>query len=130
MAPTRILCEVAIAREASLLTLMICRWDATHVAIMMAACCVMRVARARHAVTVPVLVAMLSKGKVTLADPKQAEIAAKLAKQHKDLKLTPAELLKITNWVDTNAQYYGSWWGRRIDYSSSRLQTDYSSSRV
>jgi hypothetical protein len=60
-----------------------------------------------------VLVAMLAKGKVTLADPKAAERAAKLAKEHKDINLKPEELLKITNWVDTNGQYYGSWWGRR-----------------
>ena len=60
-----------------------------------------------------VLVAMLSKGKVMLADPKQAQRAAKLAEVHKDIHLTQAELLKVTNWVDTNGQYYGSWWGRR-----------------
>ena len=60
-----------------------------------------------------VLAAMLSQGAVRLRDPKQAEIAQKLAKVHKDLGLKPQELLKITNWVDTNAQYYGSWWGRR-----------------
>jgi len=60
-----------------------------------------------------VLVAMLSKGKVTLADPKKAERAAKLADVHKDIKLEPEELLKITNWIDTNCQYYGSYWGRK-----------------
>ncbi|MCX6880249.1 MAG: hypothetical protein NTW21_41560 [Verrucomicrobia bacterium] len=60
-----------------------------------------------------VLVAMLSKGKVKLADPKNAERAAKLAEVHKDLKLAPEELLKITNWIDTNGQYYGTYWGRK-----------------
>ncbi len=60
-----------------------------------------------------VLVAMLAKGKVTLADPTAAQRADKLAEQHKDINLKPEELLKITNWVDTNCQYYGSWWGRR-----------------
>jgi hypothetical protein len=60
-----------------------------------------------------ILVAMLSKGKVKLADPKKAERAAKLAEVHKDINLTPEELLKVTNWVDTNCQYYGSYWGRR-----------------
>ena len=59
------------------------------------------------------LVAMLSKGKVKLKDPKRAELAAKLAKEHKDLKLTPAEILKITSWVDTNGQFYGMYWGRK-----------------
>ncbi|MEI6606925.1 MAG: hypothetical protein WCP35_16565, partial [Verrucomicrobiota bacterium] len=66
-----------------------------------------------------VLVAMLSKGKVTLADPKQAQRAAKLTEVHKSIKLTQEELLKVTNWVDTNGQYYGSWWGRRnLKYKS------------
>jgi len=60
-----------------------------------------------------ILVAMHSKGKVTLKNPEHAKIAAKLAEVHKKINLTPAELLKISNWVDTNAQYYGSWWGRR-----------------
>lgn len=60
-----------------------------------------------------VLVAMLSKGKVKLADPKQQERATKLAEVHKDIPLTREELLRVTNWVDTNCQYYGSWWGKR-----------------
>ena len=60
-----------------------------------------------------VLVAMLAPDKVKLANPKDAKRAAKLAQTHKDVKLTPEQLLKITNWVDTNAQYYGAWWGRR-----------------
>ena len=60
-----------------------------------------------------VLVAMHSKGKVTLKDPKQAQRAAKLAEKHKDVNLKTAELLKIANWVDTNCQFYGSYWGRK-----------------
>jgi len=60
-----------------------------------------------------VLVAMLAPGKVKLADARAAQRAAALAEKHKHLRLAPEELLRITNWVDTNAQYYGSWWGRR-----------------
>ncbi len=60
-----------------------------------------------------VLVAMLSPGNVTLADPKQAELAKQLADKHKKIKLTQAELIKVTNWVDTNAQFYGMYWGRK-----------------
>ena len=60
-----------------------------------------------------ILVAMLSKGKVRLQDAEQADIAAKLAAKHKKINLTQEELLKITNWVDTNGQFYGSYWGRR-----------------
>jgi len=60
-----------------------------------------------------VLVAMLAPGKVKLKDPKQAELAGKLTGQHKKIKLSREELLKITNWVDTNAQFYGMYWGRK-----------------
>jgi hypothetical protein len=56
---------------------------------------------------------MLSDGKVKLADPEQAKRAEKLAETHRQIELTPGELLKVTNWVDTNCQYYGSYWGRR-----------------
>jgi hypothetical protein len=65
-----------------------------------------------------VLVAMLAPGMVQLADPKQAERANKLAEVHKDLRLSLAERVKITTWVDTNCQYYGSYWGRRnLEYA-------------
>ncbi|MFA6560912.1 MAG: hypothetical protein WCV00_03265 [Verrucomicrobiia bacterium] len=62
-----------------------------------------------------VLVAMLSNGKVKLDDPTQAARAAKLAGMHKEVvgKLKPEEFLRIANWVDTNCQFYGSYWGRR-----------------
>ncbi len=59
------------------------------------------------------LVAMLSKGKVHLADQALAERAAELAKEHGEVDLSTAELLKISNWLETNCQYYGSYWGRR-----------------
>ena len=65
-----------------------------------------------------VLVAMLAPGTVQLADPKQAARALKLAEVHKNLQLSVAERVKITTWVDTNFQYYGSYWGRRnLDYA-------------
>lgn len=62
-----------------------------------------------------VLVAMLAPDKVKLTDQKKAKIAAKLAKVHQKIaaKIKPEELLKITNWIDTNGQFYGAWWGRR-----------------
>lgn len=60
-----------------------------------------------------ILVAMLAPGKVVLDDPEAAKRAAELAENHKEIELDPAELLRITNWIDTNCQYYGSWWGRR-----------------
>ena len=60
-----------------------------------------------------VLVAMLSPGNVQLADPMQAQRAKTLAEVHREIKLRPEELLRVTNWVDTNCQYYGTYWGRK-----------------
>ena len=61
-----------------------------------------------------VLVAMLAPGKIKLVDPKDIELAKKLIKKHnKKFTLTQGELIKITTWVDSNAQFYGSYWGRR-----------------
>jgi hypothetical protein len=60
-----------------------------------------------------VLVAMLCPDHVTLSDPRQAGRARKLAESHQEIRLTPEERIRVTNWVDTNAQYYGSYWGRR-----------------
>jgi hypothetical protein len=59
-----------------------------------------------------VLVAMFSPD-VKLDDPKAQKKAEHLAKIHNKIKLKPEELLKITNWVDTNCQYYGTYYGRR-----------------
>ena len=43
----------------------------------------------------------------------QGKRAAELAEVHKKIKLSREELLKITNWVDTNGQFYGMYWGRK-----------------
>jgi len=61
------------------------------------------------------LIAMLLPDKVKLPgeDPKRAERLKKLVESHKKVKMRPEEILKISNWVDTNAQYYGSYYGRR-----------------
>lgn len=60
-----------------------------------------------------VLVAMLSHGAVQLADPKDAERAKKLEQIHEKARLSPEEMLRLTTWVESNGQYYGSYWGRR-----------------
>jgi hypothetical protein len=60
------------------------------------------------------LIAMLAPDKVQLTgDEARMQRLAKLVKSHEDVELKPEELLKISNWVDTNAQYYGSYYGRR-----------------
>jgi hypothetical protein len=60
-----------------------------------------------------VLMALLTHGGVTLADPTQAARAAKLIKVHEKVRLAPEELVRVATWVDTNAQYYGMYWGRK-----------------
>jgi hypothetical protein len=50
---------------------------------------------------------------VKLKEPGRNESARKLVEKHKKLKLTLAEKLKITNWMDTNGQYHGMYWGRK-----------------
>jgi len=62
-----------------------------------------------------VLAAMLSRGKIVLTDATRQERATRLAKKHADAvaRLSAAEFLRLANWIDTNCQYYGSYWGRR-----------------
>ena len=62
-----------------------------------------------------VLGSMFSRGRITLADAGQQARAEKLAKTHAEVlaKLKDEELLPLMNWLDTNGQYYGSYWGRR-----------------
>ncbi len=65
------------------------------------------------------LVAMLARGEVRLADKTLAKRAEELAAKHKEVALSPGELLKISTWIDANCQYYGSYWGRRhVKFSS------------
>jgi hypothetical protein len=59
-----------------------------------------------------VLVAMLSPD-IKLENPEAQKKAEHLAKVHGKIKLSPYELLQITNWIDTNCQYYGTYYGRR-----------------
>ena len=46
---------------------------------------------------------------------KRKEFAERLAgmKEHQNLGITREELLRVTTWIDANAYYYGSYWGRR-----------------
>lgn len=60
-----------------------------------------------------VLAAMLAGGRIELADPVQADRVRKLAPSHREVRLSDEELLKVTNWIDTNCQYYGTYWGRK-----------------
>lgn len=60
-----------------------------------------------------VLVTMLAPDKTQPRDPKVLKLGRELAEAHKDIPLSREELLKITNWIDTNGQFYGMYWGRK-----------------
>jgi hypothetical protein len=62
-----------------------------------------------------VLAAMLSHGSITLTDAASQARATRLAEKHAEAvsKVTSAEFQCLTTWIDTNCQYYGSYWGRR-----------------
>jgi len=59
-----------------------------------------------------ILAMIVTKGQLVPKDEKPNRIKAAL-EAHKDLKLTPAEILRITNFIDTNAQFYGTYYGRK-----------------
>lgn len=60
-----------------------------------------------------ILVAMLAPGKVHLSDPAHSSRARELSEVHKEVQLSQDEMVKVITWVDTNAQFYGMYWGRR-----------------
>ena len=60
-----------------------------------------------------VLAALLADGKITLENPESQARLENLRESHRDVRISDAELLKVTNWIDTNCQYYGSYHGRR-----------------
>ena len=45
--------------------------------------------------------------------PKLAGRVEALREQHKDVKLSREEFIRIVNWLDASCQYYGSYWGRK-----------------
>ena len=60
-----------------------------------------------------ILVAILAPGKVKITDPEVRKRSEALAKKHSGIDVAPEELLRVTNWVDTNGQYYGTYYGKR-----------------
>ena len=59
-----------------------------------------------------ILAMIVTKGELAPPNEKPDRIKKDL-EAHKDLKLSPAEVLRITNFVDTNAQFYGTYYGRK-----------------
>jgi hypothetical protein len=60
------------------------------------------------------LMAMLLPNDIQLqGDVQRLERLSLLVEAHAEIEISAEDLLKISNWVDTNAQYYGSYYGRR-----------------
>ncbi len=43
----------------------------------------------------------------------RSQLVAQLLKGHNDVELSPQEMVRLVTWVDSNGQYYGSYFGRR-----------------
>ena len=58
-----------------------------------------------------------------------ASLVDTLRSGHYDVKLSEAEMVRLTTWIDSNAQYYGSYWGRKTlihkDHSNFRPQVSF-----
>ncbi|MDO5554811.1 MAG: hypothetical protein Q4G68_13720 [Planctomycetia bacterium] len=68
-----------------------------------------------------VLAAALSDGKIVLQEPGQQSRVEQWRLKHPDIALSTEERVRFTTWIDTNCQYYGSWFGRRnIKYEGRR----------
>ncbi|MDR2706326.1 MAG: hypothetical protein LBC02_11165 [Planctomycetaceae bacterium] len=68
-----------------------------------------------------VLAAMLSDGKIILSDSEKQKRVKNWKKDHADIHLTLEEQIRFQTWIDTNCQYYGSYYGRRnIKYEGRR----------
>ncbi len=42
-----------------------------------------------------------------------SELAKYLGQEHYDVRLSPEERIRVTTWIDSNGQYYGSYYGRK-----------------
>lgn len=58
------------------------------------------------------LAGMLSQGRIEMRDARLRTYTAKLIESHKDIQVSKAELLEVTNWLDVNCQFHRSYWGR------------------
>jgi hypothetical protein len=60
-----------------------------------------------------VLAAMLSDGRIIPSDPVKQKRVEEWKRHHTDIHLTSEEQIRFQTWIDTNCQYYGSYYGRR-----------------
>ena len=58
------------------------------------------------------LAALLSGGRVTLRDQRLQDYVDELREAHADVALSEAEWVRLVNWIDVNAPFHPSYWGR------------------
>jgi len=58
------------------------------------------------------LAMIVTKGELTPPEENEG-YRTRMLEAHEDVELTPEEILRITNFIDTNAQFYGSYYGRK-----------------
>lgn len=80
------------------------------------------------------LAAWLTGGRAVLHDTELQAYAKHLRDTHPDVKLTDAELMTITNWLDVNCPYHPSYWGRLnakyADHPSYRPEVTFEEARM
>ena len=60
-----------------------------------------------------VLIGAFAPERAFIKDKSRATRAASLAETHKIVKLSDSEIISLSNWIDTNCQYYPTYWGIR-----------------
>ncbi len=68
-----------------------------------------------------ILGAIVTGGKTNpdRCSPNHQKRIKELVEKHKEVKVPLEDAIRITNWIDTNGQFYGSWYGRRnIQYKN------------
>jgi hypothetical protein len=62
--------------------------------------------------TTSTLVAFLSNGRLPLRDVALQEYAEHLLRTHPDIRLSEPDLIRVITWIDVNAPFHPSYWGR------------------
>lgn len=57
------------------------------------------------------LVTVISNGRIPLRHPQAAQIVPRLIMEHKNIRLSEAEFVRVVNWIDSFSQFYPSYWG-------------------
>ena len=58
------------------------------------------------------LAGLLSNGRITMRDEPLQRYVDSLRESHQDIRLTQEELIQVVNWLDVNAPFHPSYWGR------------------